>query len=280
MQKTFDVTEPVRLDVSLAVGRIEIEATHAGQVEVILTAHDDESQKLVDQAKVELRESSGRQEVVVDVPEKRNAFGIGGWFNGRGITCQIRCPESTAVRARTKSADLAVTGTAGDVDLATASGDCRLHDVAGDLHIRSASGDVSSRAVAGRATVNTASGDVSLGPVEGVAGVNTASGDVSIDAAATDLKVNTASGDVKVDAVVSGDIGLNAVSGDVRLGVRRGTRIYLDCTTVSGSTRSELDISDDEPEGDGPFANLKVRTVSGDIVIDRAPAPAPKEVHA
>lgn len=281
MQKTFDVTGPARLDVTLAVGRVEIDATLGGRVEVSLTAHDDDSAKLVESARVELRESGGRQEVVVDVPEKRGTFGLAGWFGGRGITCAIRCPEGTAIKTRTKSADLRVSGTAGDIDHATASGDSDLDDVAGDIHVRSASGDVSGRAVSGRANVNTASGDVSLGAIRGATAINTASGDVSLDAAETDLKVNTASGDVSVDAVVSGEIGLNAVSGDIRLAVRRGTGVYLDCTTVSGSTRSELDLSDDEPQGGGPFANLKIRTVSGDILIARAPAPAEtQEMHA
>ena len=62
---------------------------------------------------------------------------------------------------------------------------------------------------------------------------------------------------------------------DVAIGVRRGSRAHLDCTTVSGDARSELELSGDEPDGDGPFVEIRARTVSGDIRITRA-----QEVHA
>ena len=48
MQQSFEVTGPVRLDVHLASGLIEIEPSLDGHVEVELIAHDSESQQLVD----------------------------------------------------------------------------------------------------------------------------------------------------------------------------------------------------------------------------------------
>jgi hypothetical protein len=77
-----------------------------------------------------------------------------------------------------------------------------------------------------------------------------------------------------LEAVVTGDVTVNSASGDVRIGIRRGSRAYLDCSTVSGDTTSELDVTGEEPAGDGPLVNVKARTVSGDITITRAPAPA------
>jgi hypothetical protein len=68
---------------------------------------------------------------------------------------------------------------------------------------------------------------------------------------------------------------VNSASGDVAIGVRRGSRAHLDCTTVSGDARSELELSGDEPDGEGPFVEIRARTVSGDIRITRA-----QEVHA
>ena len=73
-----------------------------------------------------------------------------------------------------------------------------------------------------------------------------------------------------------GRIELKAISGDVLVGVRRGSRVYVDANTVSGTTSSELDLSDSPapaPEAladDAPLVELFVKTVSGDVRIERA----------
>jgi DUF4097 and DUF4098 domain-containing protein YvlB len=95
------------------------------------------------------------------------------------------------------------------------------------------------------------------------------------------LNVNTVSGDQELAAVYQGNVAAHSVSGDVHVGVRRGSKVFLDCNTVSGDTRSELDMLPDAPSGDGPLVELRAKTVSGDIVITRASAPADtQEVHA
>ena len=60
MQKTFEVSGPVELDIRLASGTIEIDPMLDGRVEVELTASDEESQRLIDDARVELSERHGR----------------------------------------------------------------------------------------------------------------------------------------------------------------------------------------------------------------------------
>jgi DUF4097 and DUF4098 domain-containing protein YvlB len=85
-----------------------------------------------------------------------------------------------------------------------------------------------------------------------------------------------------------GNVAAHSVSGDVTIGVRRGSKVHLDCNTVSGDTSSELELTADAPDGEGPLLELRAKTVSGDIRITRAPAPtadggAPEtaqEVHA
>lgn len=281
MQKSFEVNGAVRLDVRLASGLIEIEPTLEGRVEVELTAHDSESQQLVDAARVELRGSGDRQEVVVDVPARPRSWNLGNLLARQTISCRIQCPAGSDLKARSKSADIRARGTLGEVDVATASGDVLVADTLGDISIKSASGDLSAASVGGRATANTASGDVSIESVAGPVVANTASGDVEIHSAGSDVRANSASGDTNIGAVVRGSVVVNAASGDVRIGVRRGSRVHLDCSTVSGDARSELELGADEPEGDGPFVEVKARTASGDITITRAAAPAEaQEVHA
>ena len=66
------------------------------------------------------------------------------------------------------------------------------------------------------------------------------------------------------------------MSGDVRVGVGRGTRVWIDATSVSGDLGSELGLDDREPDtdepdpGGGPVVPLRVKTVSGDVSIVRA----------
>jgi hypothetical protein len=270
MERTFDVAGPVEMEISLASGEIEVDPSLEGRVEVELVAHDEESQKLVDAARVEL--SDGR--LVVDVPQRRGGFSLGLVFGRSGIGCRIRCPEGSGVSARTKSADVLARGTIGALRVATASGDVAAGDVTGRLDVKSASGDLEARSVGGAVSVQTASGDISIESAGGSVDVNTASGDLRIGEALDDVTANTVSGDQHHGAVMRGRVTAHSVSGDVTIAVRRGSKAYLDCSTTSGDTVSELDSLDGAPEGDGPLVEIRAKTVSGDIRITRAPAPA------
>jgi len=52
VQKTFDIDGPAQIEVRLASGEIVVDPTLEGRIEVELTAHDDESQRLVDDARI------------------------------------------------------------------------------------------------------------------------------------------------------------------------------------------------------------------------------------
>jgi hypothetical protein len=282
MQKSFPVTGPAELEVRLTAGEVEIDAVDGvDSVDVELIAHDEESQQLVDAARVELRDRHGRPEVIVDVPQRRGGFTLGSLFGRAGITCRIRTPQGSGLDARTKSADVAVRGTLAGANVATASGDVQLDDVDGGINVKSASGDVRARRVASGVNVQTASGDVEIEVAQGMINLQTASGDLTVGEAWDNVNASTVSGDQEHGAVFKGNVAAHSVSGDVRIGVRRGSKVFLDCSTVSGDTSSELDMLADPPAGDGPLVELRVKTVSGDITITRAPAPADtQEVHA
>lgn len=281
MQKTFAIDGPVEVDVRLAAGEIEIDPTADGSVEVELIAHDEDSQRLVDDARVELHDHT----LTVDVPNKRGGFNWGMMFGRQGITCRIRCPRSSGLSAKTKSADVVIRGTVGGLNVTGASGDVQAMRVEGGVNIRTASGDTRIEEVLGGVNIQTASGDVEIESVRGPLNVASASGDVTIGAAYDNVNVNTVSGDQEHSAVMRGQVHAQSVSGDVTVAVRRGSKVFLDCNTVSGDTSSELELLGDEPAGDGPLVEIRAKTVSGDIRITRAAAPADtdqsaQEVHA
>jgi len=281
MEKSFEVAGPAELEIRLASGDITIDPTLDGRVEVELTATDEESQRLVDEATIDLRESHGRPLIVIEV-QKKAGFNLGSLFGRQGITCRVRCPEGSGVSAKTKSADLLAHGVLGGLNVQTASGDVEADRVTGGVNVKSASGDVSVREVGGGVNVQSASGDVDIEVVRGSINVNSASGDVTIGEAYENVNVNTVSGDQDHGAVLRGTVSAHSVSGDVSIGVRRGSKVFLDSTTVSGDTNSELELSGDVPDGNGPLVEIRAKTVSGDIRITRAPAPSDNTqgVHA
>jgi len=280
MNKAFDIDGPAQIEVRLASGEIVVDPTLEGRIEVELTAHDDESQRLVDDARVELND----RHLIIDVPNKRGGFSFSLGFTRQGITCRIRCPQSSGLSARTKSADVLARGTLGGLNVSTASGDVEANRIEGGVSIKTASGDTRVQEVSGGVNVQTASGDVELEIVRGAVSVNSASGDVTIGEAYDNVSTNTVSGDQEHGAVMRGNVSAHSVSGDVTIGVRRGSKVYLDCNTVSGDTSSELELTTDAPDGDGPLVEIRAKTVSGDIRITRAAAPAvtndAQEVHA
>jgi hypothetical protein len=59
----------------------------------------------------------------------------------------------------------------------------------------------------------------------------------------------------------------------VVLRVPAGTAVWLDLNTISGTTRTDLDMGAGAPPG-GPDLTLRVATMSGDIDVRRAAHPA------
>jgi DUF4097 and DUF4098 domain-containing protein YvlB len=272
MQKAFDVDGPAEIDVRLASGDIVVDPSLEGRIEIELVAHDEESQRLVDEARIDLHDHHGRPQLVVDVPHKSRGFSFSLVFGRSGISCRLRCPRGSLLSVRSKSADLRVSGTIGGLNVATASGDVEALMIEGSVNVKSASGDVRVREISGGVNVQTASGDIGLDIVHGAVNVATASGDLTIGEAYDNVSANTVSGDQEHGAVMRGHVAATSVSGDVTIGVRRGSKVYLDCNTVSGDTSSELELTTEAPAGDGPLVEIRAKTVSGDITITRAPA--------
>src|SRR5436305_1013568 len=138
--KLFDLLSQVAVELSSKLPSGHIEVRLAGQ-EPELVAHDEESQRLVDNARVELSPHGHRPTVLVDVPQKKG-FSI-SIFGRSGIECRIRCPHDSGLSVRTKSADISTRGTIGGLNVQTASGDLDVNRVSGGVNVKSASSDFS-----------------------------------------------------------------------------------------------------------------------------------------
>ena len=66
------------------------------------------------------------------------------------------------------------------------------------------------------------------------------------------------------------DVELASASGDIRVGIKQGSRLWVDARSMSGDVTSELEVGDEEPGEDGPLVELKVTAMSGDVQVVRA----------
>lgn len=286
--EVFQTPGPVQLDVRLGAGEISIETADIRETTVVLEPlrNNEETHEAITTARIELRERGGGQEIVVDV---RGGRGRGfGFSRGADVLVRISCPEETSVEARSGSADIEGRGRFGAVEVETGSGDVEFGDIAHDAKISAASGDVEIKTIGGEARVSSASGDVQIGSIGGdgrvnsasgdviireVGGpleVNSASGDVIVREAHSSVGVNTASGDQLIGRVSQGSVNLKSASGDLKIGIKEGSRLFVDARSRSGEVTSELEVSDVPAAGDAPLVELRANTMSGDINVVRA----------
>jgi putative adhesin len=273
-RETFSTAERARLKVRNPAGDVQVRTGDAGETMVELVPLDDSesTREAIEKARVD---ASG-DEITVEVEGRGWSISIGDWGIGRSpkVSVRITCPPGSDLESYTASADLTTAGSLGTVRVHTASGDSTVERVEGDLEVKTASGDLRVEWVQGRAEVNTVSGDVVVETALHGLAINSISGDVAAGEITGDLTVSSVSGDQRIRAAGPGEVALKAVSGDVQVAIRRGLRIRLDVNSVSGSIRSELEVSDAPVKAEGPETNLRVRTVSGDVKIARASAEA------
>jgi DUF4097 and DUF4098 domain-containing protein YvlB len=264
-EERFPTEEPVGLDIELPAGEVRIEASdrHETEVELRPLRDDEASRQAVEEATITMRAGA----LTVDVPDRRRLR-----VRPAEVALLIRCPEGSGAKVKTKSADVLGRGRFGDVRIAAVSGDVDWGEVNGDGQLNTVSGSVRLGPVSGSLDVNTVSGDVLLERVGGRLKLNAVSADFTVREAAGPVKADTVSGDLALDSVENGDVVLGSVSGDLHVGIKRGSRISVDATALSGALESEIDLSDGAPSApeEGPLVELRARTVSGDLHIVRA----------
>lgn len=272
--ETFPTPRELLVHVKLPRGDVHVETGDVAETTVTLSGESARAERQIEQSIIRLDDRGDRDELLVDVdPEDlgldTKLFKISITLDRRDpVHVRIVAPHGTNLRAMTGSADIRATGRYGDVDTRAASGDVAVDEVERDAAVRVASGDVRIRRVGASLKAQTAAGDVMVGPVGGDAEVKSAAGDVRLDEVGGSVRVHSASGDVRVGSVAQGSVDLKSVSGDMLVGVRRGSRVWMDVKTITGDATSELDVGGEDD--DAPLVELKATAMSGDIKIVRA----------
>jgi DUF4097 and DUF4098 domain-containing protein YvlB len=271
-RETFETPGELTIEVRVPTGRIEIEAVEGTTTEVELDVRGgDEAAEILEEARIELRESRGGHEVVVEVEDRRWSR----FWRRLDVRLKIQAPEGANLRVSTASADLRARGRFGWLEADAASGDIEVDELTGDATAKAASGDVNLASVGGSAAINTASGDIKLGHVAGETVLKAASGDVTVVDARGDTTISTASGDQRIEAVTAGKVDLKAMSGDIKIGIREGSNVWVDARAMSGDLSSEVALGDEPPAENAPLVELRAASMSGDIEVVRAPGVSP-----
>jgi DUF4097 and DUF4098 domain-containing protein YvlB len=267
----FDQSKPVTVSLRMQRGLAEIIAADTPAIQVEVTPRDgsDASREAAETIKVTLEG---------DTLLVQNPVTFGWSLRSPKLNIRIKVPAGSSLQAKLASADLRAAGDYGIVQTDLASGDTYIERVAGDAELKTASGDVRIDRVGGGLRVNSASGDLRIGDVTGDVSLSTASGDVQAGTINGSLRCKTASGGIEIARLRTGTTHITAASGDVKVGVAAGTGVWLDINTASGSTKSDLTMTDSTPTPDQQATlELKIHTASGDITITRVHATSESE---
>jgi hypothetical protein len=264
----FDTPNPVALALKFPAGDAEIIAEDTGKATVDVSGADgsDASREAARKTRVDLRGDT----LYVDAPEST------GWGFRRGprLRIVVRLPAGGDLTVKAASADVVARGRFGAAKVTAASGDIVVEHVGGDATVGTTSGDIRLSRIEGDLRLHAASGDVSVGYVGGAVGAQCASGDLDIGEARGSVSVTSASGDVRLGTASAGTIGVKSASGDVSIGVAPGTGVWLDLTSMSGDTHSDLTMPE-QPSGEqAATLTIQVRSASGDIDVHRSTVPA------
>jgi hypothetical protein len=258
--ESFDTPGQAVVWVKIAAGNVSIENGPEGQTSVELEAlRGRDAERDVEEARVGTRtRSDGVVEVYVELQQQRF-----GWIGrSSAIAVRVTCPPGTHIECSTASADVVARGAYGDVAVKSASGNLVVDDVSGSLSMHTASGYAHAREVGRDATLHAVSGNLQVEHVGGALNAKTVSGDLTAGAIGGRVSANSVSGAVGL-AEIAASTEVRSISGD-------GARVYVDAHSVSGALRSDLDLGDAPPPGEGQLVKIRARTVSGSVTLTRA----------
>lgn len=264
MNYEFASPGPVNADIRTAGGVLNVDAGEHDVITVSVEPYDNSnaSREAVEETRVALEGKN----LVVHVPRGK------GWavFRWPRLNITVKLPAQSVLSVKSASSDVTCTGVFHDAVIHTASGDVFVDRVVKELSVNSASGDVRVGWVGGSLRAHSASGDMNLQHSGHDADITTASGDIEVARADGGVRAKTASGDVKIGVAFKDEVRAHTASGDVSVGVAAGTGVWLDLSTASGRTTSDLNMhGSGEPAPGAATLRVKVRTASGDIDLRR-----------
>jgi hypothetical protein len=203
--------------------------------------------------------------------------------SGDGSDLRIDVPRGSRVEFKGVSSSVNVADTSGGITLRTVSGDVGIDNLQGSISIKTVSGNLGIERSAGNAQIKSVSGDLELSLASREVSLSTVSGDIELALGEfTSLGVNSVSGDLKIKGALGsgGQVEIKTVSGDCTLGLSGALDARVSVKTgPGGDIVNKLD--DTAPEslfpaqaklettlGDGS-GSISISTVTGDIRLEK-----------
>ncbi len=280
---TFAFDGPAQVRVEIQMGRIDVVASGRTDVEVRVSPSNPQrggDRSAANGVKVE----RVGDRVLVTGPFRLAIFGPGD-----SVDVVVEVPEGSHVETANKYGSTHLAGRLGVVradvaygELAVDSverltvsgghGELRITDVTGDAEVGFKSGSAWLGRVGGSLRLTGSDGPVVVEAVAGPAEVASSSGSIELGTLGAGATIRSAYGKVRVRDAVRGVLKVDGSYGNVRVGVRRGTAVWLDVASRHGAVRTEL-TDDAGPQPDEETLEVHVRTGYGSITVDRSDDP-------
>jgi hypothetical protein len=190
---------------------------------------------------------------------------------------EIRVPMGSAVEVKTVTADIGVRGVNGAVRIESVSGDLAVAGAPSEVSARTTSGEVDIQATSAVTRARSVSGGVRVRGVRGKATVESVSGECELRGGDfSEAEIRTVSGEIVFEGglVGQGSFDFKTHSGEVELRLPASTNADFELRSFSGSLETRLGTPKtassalDFRVGAGG-AKVRVRTFSGDVVVDK-----------
>jgi hypothetical protein len=274
----YETSEPVRLDVDLSVGHVDVVAEDRSDVDAQVVPTNPGKAGDRSLAEAATIEFDGRRLRVV-VPRRMNLFG-----RTDSVDLRVAVPTGSAADIRSAYGAVRLRGTfgatsvdakygtvaierTGDLELSAPYGEADVREVGGRLVLEAGHGRVRIGVVRGPARVRAAHGSVDIGETHGPVEARL-SGALTIETAYTDVTARSAHGVLRIGAAVSGVVHLENGYADVEVGVPAGTAAWLDAASEHGAVRNELSAGPGPDEAERTV-ELHLSSTWADVVVRR-----------
>lgn len=248
----------------------------SSDVNVMIT--DEEELRVIQYSNKELEEkelfyvSTNGNELTVYESKKDMKFNF-NLFNMRRMAYDIYIPKNYegSICIESVSGDIFIDKEINlkNIEIKSTSGDITFNSAidVDKLKVNTVSGDIKLDNVnSNEIILESTSGDINVGKTTNHIEVKTVSGDITVNGASGKISIETTSGDISIyDFNIKEKSNAKSVSGDIKISLNKDTNCKINTKTTSGDIKLPNGVN---VIGGEPYAELELKTTSGDIHVD------------
>jgi len=271
-QKTIDLEQPVKLDLSLIKGQVVIEGAEEDRivvevVKVVRATDRHEAEAVADHIEIKVVEDRGLVKITTNYlrmldhsPTFWQKF-LGGSSDSYGsVHYKIKVPAQTSIAVSAISAEITLSSIEGEIFVDNSSGSTVGEFLFGTVEIRQPVGRIDLKWIEGDIQVRSYSSSIAIQQVRGAVDLSTYAGQVAVQTeldSPKDYIVETATGSIAfvVPFRASGNLSIRSQSGEIKTTVP---------VTIELVARNQLE----GVFGDGG-PRVRLSSTSGDVLLDQ-----------